>query len=168
MAQRREITVRRARVQDADVLADFVSRAGEERWTVNGAAVIERLGSVGFLLAERDSDLIGVLGWQVENLVVRLTDLLVASASERIVVGSALLSEMERAAAELQCEAVLLFLPRPTPAPLLAFCEELGYETQAVGELPRAWQDAAREGGLEDDDLVWMKRLRDTRVVSPL
>jgi len=34
--------------------------------------------------------------------------------------------------------------------------------------LPRVWQDAAREGGLEDEDVVQMKRLRDTRVVSPL
>ena len=168
MAQREGIAVRRAGVQDAGAIAAFVNRARGGQRTVDESTVIERFGSVGFLLAEREGDLVGVLGWQVENLVVRLTDLLVVPASERRVVSEALLSEMERAAAELQCEAVLLFLPRPTPATLLTFCGELGYESQVVGDLPRVWQDAAREGGLEDEDVVQMKRLRDTRVVSPL
>jgi N-acetylglutamate synthase-like GNAT family acetyltransferase len=168
MAQRQEITVRRAKVRDASTIAAFVNRAWRGREAVGESAVIERFGSVGFLLAEQDGDLVGMLGWQVENLVVRLTDFLVMLASDHAAVGQALLSEMERAANELQCEIVLLFLPRPAPAALAAFCEGLGYESRVVGDLPRVWRDAAHEGGLEDEETVWMKQLRDTRVVSPL
>jgi len=168
MAQQREITVRRAKVGDAGRIAAFVNRAWRGRREIDEMAVIERFGSVGFLLAERGGDLVGMLGWQAENLVVRLTDFLIGSVSERIAVIQALLTEMERSAAELQCEATLLFLPRPAPITLVEFCETLGYEVQVVADLPRAWRDAAHEGGLEDGETVLVKKLRDKRVLRPM
>lgn len=166
MIQQQKIAVRRAKVSDASRIAAFINRIWRVR--VDELAVIERFGSVGFLLAERDDDLIGMLGWQAENLVVRLTDFLVVSVSERVVVGQALLTEMEQLATELQCEVALLFVPRPAPLALVEFCEKLGYEPQVVRDLPRVWQDAAREGRLEDDDTVLVKLLRDERVLRPL
>ena len=86
MAQQQEITVRRAKPGDADRIATFVNDAWRGQQKVDGMAVIERFGSVGFLLAERDDALIGMLGWQAENLVVGLTDLLIGSASKRVAV----------------------------------------------------------------------------------
>lgn len=168
MAQEQEITVRRARARDAGVVAAFVNRALKGQAAVGAWAVIERLGGVGFLLAERGGHLVGMLGWQAENLVVRVTDLLIWPASERVAVGRTLLSEMERAATELQCEAALLFLPRPNPPALIEFCQALGYEPKAVADLPRAWQEAAREAHIGADETVLMKQLRDRRVTRPL
>jgi N-acetylglutamate synthase-like GNAT family acetyltransferase len=168
MAQQQEIAVRRARVRDASTIAAFVNRARQGRRKVDELAVIERLGSVGFLLAERDRALVGMLGWRAENFVVRITDFLIGLVSERVTVAQALLAEMERAAAELQCEAALLFLPRPTPSTLVEFCETLGYESKIVADLPRAWRDAALEGGLEGDEMVLVKKLREKRVLRPM
>ena len=168
MAQQQEITVRRAKVRDASGIAAFVNRAWQGRVKVDELTVIERLGSVGFLLAERDGDLVGMLGWRAENLVVRVTDFLVGPVSERVAISQALLAEMERAAAELQCEAALLFLPCPIPFPLVEFYKMFGYEPQIVADLPEAWRDAAREGQLDVDDDVLVKQLRDTRVLRPL
>ena len=130
--------------------------------------VIERLGSVGFLLAEEDGGLVGVLGWQAENLVVRVTDLLVRSVADRDAVTKALFAEMERSAAELQCEVALLFLPRPAPLALVEFYEMFGYESQVVADLPRAWRDAALEGHLDIDETVLVKKLRERRVLRPM
>jgi len=168
MAQQQEITVRRAKVRDASRIAAFVNRAWQGRVKVDELTVIERLGSVGFLLAERDGDLVGMLGWRAENLVVRVTDFLVGPVSERVAISQALLAEMERAAAELQCEAALLFLPRPIPFTLVEFYKMFGYEPQIVADLPEAWRDAAREGQLDVDDDVLVKQLRDKRVLRPL
>jgi len=162
-----EIAVRRARASDSGTIAAFVNRA-LARPVVDGHAVIERFGSVGFLLAERGGDLVGMLGWQAENLVVRVTDLLIWPASERVAVGRALISEMERAATELQCEAALLFLPRSSPTALIEFCQTLGYEPQVVASLPKVWQQAAREACMADDETVWMRQLRAGPVVRPL
>jgi len=168
MAQPQEITVRRARPSDAGKIAAFVNNAWQGQQEIDDMAVIERFGNVGFLLAERDNEIIGMLGWQVENLVVGLTDFLVKLASERIAVGQALLAEMERVANELQCEASLLFLPRPAPPALVEFWEPLGYKTQAVASLPAAWRAAAREGGLTDNDTVMVKKLRERLVFRPM
>ena len=168
MAQQQEITVRRAKPSDAGKIAAFVNNAWHGQQKIDDMAVIERFGSVGFLLAERDNELIGMLGWQVENLIVGLTDFLINPASERIVIAQALLAEMERAAHELQCETSLLFLPRPAPLTLVEFCETLDYESQVVASLLPAWQQTAREGGLEDDDTVMVKKLRERRILRPM
>lgn len=169
MAQRQEITVRRARASDAGTIAAFVNRARARTAAIDEQAVIERLGSVGFLLAERESHMVGLLGWQVENLVVRVTDLLIWPVSEHSVIGRALITRMEQAAAELQCEAALLFLPRLASSPrIVEFCQALGYKPRAVADLPKIWQEAAHEAHLSDDETVLMKQLRADRVVQPL
>jgi N-acetylglutamate synthase-like GNAT family acetyltransferase len=168
MASGPEITVRRARVSDSGTIAAFVNRALARPAAADEQAVIERFGSVGFLLAERGGVPMGMLGWQAENLVVRVTDLLIWPASERVAVGRALLSEMERAATELQCETVLLFLPRPSSPALIEFCQTLGYEPKVVADLPKVWQEAAREARMGDDETVLMRQLRAGPVVRPL
>jgi len=166
MAQ--EILVRRAKPGDADRMAAFVNQAWQGRSEYDRQAIVERFGSVGFLLAERSGDLVGILGWQVENLVVRVTDFLVWPASGRAAVGEALFSEMEQAAGVLQCEVAMLFPPKPTPAKLVEFGRTLGYEPQVVAGLVKAWREAAREAQMEDDDLVLMKQLRADRVLKPI
>ena len=164
-----EITIRRAKPSDAGKIAVFVNNAWHRPQQVDEKTVIQRFGTVGFLLAERDDELIGMLGWQVENLVVGLTDFLINPASERIAIGQTLLAEMERFAQELQCEAALMFLPRPTPPhTLIEFCETLKYESQTIASLVPAWQITARERGLEDDDTVMVKKLSDRRVLRPM
>ncbi len=61
------------------------------------------------MLAESDSRLVGVLGWRVENLVVRVVDLLVASTLDPLVISRALVDTMETESATLVA-AVLVFL----------------------------------------------------------
>ena len=194
MAQELETRVRRARVSDAGKIAAFVNLARAGRVEVDERAIIERFGNVGFLLAERGGHLVGMLGWQVENLVVRVTDLLVwvysptlrvysptasapphssfliphSSFSERVVVGRALFAEMERTATELQCEAALLFLRYPGSPQAAEFCKMLEYEPRIVASLPKMWQEAAYEARISDDESVWIKQLRADRVVQPV
>lgn len=166
MAQ--EIIVRRARPSDASEIAAFVNQAWRGKSELDRQTIVERFGGVGFLLAERGGDLVGMLGWRAENLVVRVTDFLVWPASERTAAGQALFSEMERAADTLQCEVALLFPPRPVPPQLIEFCQALGYEPQVVAGLAKAWREAARDARVEDDDLVLMKRLRTDRILRPM
>jgi N-acetylglutamate synthase-like GNAT family acetyltransferase len=168
MAQEQRITVRRAKPEDAGKIATLVNRAWRDRQKIDERAVLDRFGNVGFLLAERDGALVGLLGWQAENLVVRLTDFLITPTSERFDVGQALLAEMEQAARELECEATLLFLPRSTSSALAEFWETLGYESQVVADLPRAWKEAAKEAQIEENDTVRLKKLRERRVLRPM
>ena len=168
MAQEPDITVRRVRASDAQGVAAFVNSATTGRAAIDRLAVVERLGSVGFLVAEQRGDIVGMIGWQAENLVARVTDLLIGPVSERVAVGRALFERVEQAAGELQCEAVLLFVPCPASPEVAGFCQALGYEPRLVADLPRVWQEAARETETGQDGTVWMKQLRARRVVRPL
>jgi N-acetylglutamate synthase-like GNAT family acetyltransferase len=168
MTLQQEIMVRRAKPGDAGKIVAFVNTAWGGRRRIDDAAAIERFGSVGFLIAERDAEIIGMLGWQVENLVVGLTDLLIGSNADSMVVAEALLAEMEQAADELQCEVSLVFLPRPAPAALTEFCGFLGYESHTVAGLPAAWREAAYAGGFQDDDAIMVKKLREQQVFRPM
>lgn len=168
MAQGQEITVRRVKASDADDMAAFINRFLTGQAKIDRQRIIERFGSVGFMLAEWNGDLVGTLGWRAENLVVRVTDLLVGSAPDRAAVGRTLLAEMEQAAIELQCEVALLFLPRPAPPRLVEFCRTLGYEPLVVASLPQAWREVAREAHVGDDETLLIKELRSGRVSRPL
>ncbi len=161
-----EITVRRAKPGDAARIAAFVNRGLRE--PIDDFAVIERFGNVGLMVAEQAGDLVGVLGWRAENLVVRVTDLLLLAAPDSIAAARALLSGMDRAADELQCEVALLLLPRPYNPRLVEFCRTLGYESQPVAALPSAWQEAAHESGVASDEMILVKQLREGRVSRPL
>jgi N-acetylglutamate synthase-like GNAT family acetyltransferase len=166
MAQ--EVVVRRAKPGDAERIATFVNQAWQGRSEFDRQAVMERLGGAGFLLAERGGNLVGMLGWRTENLVVRVTDFLIWPASERTAAGQALFSEMEQAAVVLRCEVAVLFPPRPVSSQLIEFCKTLGYESRVVASLARAWREAAREARMEDYDLVLIKQLRADLVLRPM
>lgn len=166
MAESPGIRVRRARPSDAERIAAFVSRARPQK-PVTAAEVVERFGTVGFLLAEANGELVGILGWQVENLVVRVTDFLISPARLSLPVGQALLASMEEAAKELMCEAAILVVPSNTPPEVIQFWETFGYHLNDIASLPRAWQEAAREANPASDRVV-LKQLRLERILRPI
>jgi N-acetylglutamate synthase-like GNAT family acetyltransferase len=168
MRDEQRVVVRRAGVPDAGAVAAFVSTASQGRSQVDEVDVIERFGNVGFLLAERGGTLAGMVCWQAENLVVSVTDLLIWPASVREQVGAALFSEMERAAAELECEVALLFLPQSAPPAVVEFCSGFGYEEELVLDLPRPWREAAYQVEVGDNETLLLKRLRESPVSRPL
>jgi N-acetylglutamate synthase-like GNAT family acetyltransferase len=168
MAQERGIVIRRAKPSDASEIAAFINRI-LGKVSVDDITIIQSFGDEGYLLAERNGNLVGILGWRAENLVVRVTHFLIWPASECVAVGPSLFSEMEKAAATLQCEAALLLPPRSSlPSRQVEFFGALGYKPQAVASLPKAWREAAREAGLDDDDPVLVKQLREHRVLRPI
>lgn len=165
---KRGVLVRRARANDVDRVANFVNRALGGRHGIDVETVITRLGDVGFFLAEQDGKMVGLIGWSVENLVARVTDLLVWPSDRREELGSALFREMEEAARGLEAEAAVLFLPRSGRSELIEFGKVLGYEPQTVADMPRAWRETAYEAGREDDDEILVKQLRSQWVTRPL
>lgn len=160
------IRVRRARPADAESIAAFVNR-GHPQKPVTRAEVLQRFGTVGFLLAEADGELVGLLGWQVENLVVQVTDFLILPARLSLPVGQALLTAMEESTQELMCEAVILIVPTSTPPEVLQFWETFGYQPRDIASLPRAWREAAREAHPLQDRVI-LKQLRADRILRPI
>ena len=75
------IHVRRARPSDIDRIAAFVISAYSDTRAITREDVLAHFGEAGLTIAESNSELIGLIGWQAENLVARVTDLLVSPAN---------------------------------------------------------------------------------------
>lgn len=169
------VEVRRGRLADAAGIAAFVNAAHRNgtadsvyQQEVTRSHVVERFSQVGFMIAECGDQMVGLLGWQIENLVVRVTDYLVTVPDgEAPALAQALVDHMEAEACELRAEAALLFLPPHPSAELLTFWERLGYRAEHLDALGKACREAVAEWG-SASDRVMVKALRTDPVGRPL
>lgn len=159
--------VQRARPEQAEQIAQLFERlsGGQRQYTPH--QVMVNFGEKAYLVLRQNGDLLGIAGWQVENLVVRIDEVHV---DEDLPLGQALallLQAAEAASQELQCEIVLLFLPLNYQQHDELF-RSLGYSAQPVQSLGvRAWEEAARESS-STETYVMFKQLRSDRVLKPL
>ncbi|MDY0019782.1 MAG: hypothetical protein RBT47_07260 [Anaerolineae bacterium] len=162
-----DIKIRKARLSDTKVIAGLVDQARPTQPHLDPALVAERFSEVGFLLAEGGGKVVGMLGWQVENLVIRVTDFLLTPDVDRQTAGGALIAAMEEEGATLQAEASVLFLP-PHPDPALsAYWEGFGYTQRTVTDLPKSWREVAYEWD-DSTDQVMIKQLREDMTRRPI
>lgn len=160
-----EWSVARAKLRDSSIIADLINRVKKEK-RVAAHDIMEEFGDKAFLLLRSGNQLVGAAGWQVENLVARTTEIIIDPAVPSATALPALVSEMERASKDLQCEASLVFTPPDLSVD--ALWQGLGYERRMPHSLGVAvWQDAAKETyqpGLS----MYFKQLRQDRVLRPI
>lgn len=162
-----ELFVRRGRPQDATDIARFITRVTHGKKRMTREDVMAAFGEKAFLLLLRDSEISGVAGWQVENLVTRIDELYFAQGVTLDDAIPSLMQEVEDASTELQSEASLLFLP-PYLAQHVGAWRAVGYRPQTVQGLGvRAWQEAALDS-MPRGASLWFKQLREDRVLRPL
>ena len=111
--------------------------------------------------------MVGIAGWQVENLVTRTTDIFLEEHVNPQKALEILIKEVERASSELQSEASLIF-PLNELAAQEELWKQLGYEKRTPETLGvQAWQDSASEALTEGGALLF-KQLRQDRVLRPI
>jgi dephospho-CoA kinase len=121
--------------------------------------VMEAFGEKAFLLLRVDKQALGVIGWKVENLVACTDDVYIDSNVSFAEALGAMMSEVERASGELQCEISLLFLPVSFRIKGDVF-QTLGYQQRTIKSLGvRAWEEAAQES-MPPDSLMLFRVLR--------
>jgi dephospho-CoA kinase len=162
-----ELTVQRGRPRDSAGIAALITRlsGGARRPTEDD--IMAAFGEKAFLLLMADNQSVGLAGWQVENLVARTTDLYVDANIPLDNALKSLITEVEKASQDLQCEASLLFL-LPQQATQESIWKELGYSRRTPQTLGvQAWQDAAVESQPPNTILLF-KQLRMDRVLRPI
>jgi dephospho-CoA kinase len=159
--------VQRGRPRDSELIASIVTRLSSGKQKMSKLEVMEAFGDKAFLLLELNAQIIGLAGWQVENLVARTTDLYIEPAHLSDTALKSLISEVERSSQDLQCEASLLFL-LPEMAGYETAWQSLGYQKRTPETLGvQAWQDAANESRPPGTVLMF-KQLRSDRVLRPI
>jgi dephospho-CoA kinase len=150
----------------ADIAAVITRLSGGSR-SLQAGDIMESFGEKAYMLLLLGDRLVGVLGWQVENLVARLDDLYLEPILPLSEAAKLLLEEVAQASRQLQCEAALLFL-KPDQARHKDVWNGLGYTYRTIDQLGiRAWQDAARESQPQGSHLFF-NQLRQDRVLRPV
>lgn len=161
------LSLQRGKPRDAQKIADLITRLSKGKQTMTKDQAMEAFGEKAFLLLLMDQNLVGIAGWQVENLVARVTDLFLEHGIAPDQALPLMIHEVERASADLQCEASLIF----PPIDLVGFdsiWKHLGYERRAPEALGvQAWEDAARES-MPRGAALFFKQLRTDRVLRPI
>jgi len=160
-------SLQRGKPRDSQKIAELLTRLSKGKRSMNKDEVMEAFGEKAFLLLQLENELVGLAGWQVENLVARTTDLYLdpkASADKALPL---LLAEVEKASSDLQCEASLVF----PPMELVGFdsvWKHIGYERRSPDTLGvQAWTDAALES-MPKGSALFFKQLRTDRVLRPI
>jgi dephospho-CoA kinase len=160
-------SIQRGKPRDSQRIADLLTRLSKGRRSLNRDQVMEAFGDKAFLLLQMGNDLVGIAGWQVENLVARTTDLYLDPKVPVDEVLPLMMREVEKASTDLQCEASLVF----PPMELVGFdsvWKHIGYQRRSPDRLGvQAWTDAALES-MPPGSALFFKQLRTDRVLRPI
>lgn len=166
-AEAGELSVQRGRPRDSANIAGLITRLSGGANPQTQDDIMAAFGEKAFLLLTSGDQLVGLAGWQVENLVARTTDMYVDPSIPLEQALQTLVKEVERASQDLQCEASLIFVP-PQLATQEAIWKGLGYERRTPQTLGvQAWQDAALESQ-PPNTIMLFKQLRQDRVLRPI
>jgi dephospho-CoA kinase len=161
------LVIERAKPRQAGEIGKFISEISKGRRLMSESDVMAAFGEKAYLLLKLDENIVGLAGWQVENLVARVSDVFLQPG---LALGEAvriLMDEIEVASRELQSEILLLFLP-PHLARHSTVWDALGYSPRTPQDLKvSAWEEAAMES-LPVGTVMLFKQLRKDRVLKPV
>jgi dephospho-CoA kinase len=163
----RDVTVRRARPSDIPSILLLIQRATEGRVKMKRAELLLALGERSYFLGQTGSEIKAVFGWSIENLVARIDQVYFHPMEAVTVVGPPILNDIQEAADNLICEALMAFLSHDTTDPIRQLFSDNGYSLTNKELLPRAWKVAAEESQ-PDNAYIMLKILRDSRITQPM
>jgi dephospho-CoA kinase len=164
----RNFIVVRGKPRDSESIAKLINHLSKGQQKLSSDDVMASFGDRAYMLLQLQDQLVGIAGWQVENLVARTTELYMENEIDIQAGLEMLIAEVERASGDLQCEASLIF-PTPELASLDSVWKKLGYEPRAPTALGiQAWQDAAVESMPQGHSILLFKQLRQDRVLRPI
>ncbi|OGO37591.1 MAG: dephospho-CoA kinase [Chloroflexi bacterium RBG_16_57_11] len=162
-----EIVVHRARPREAEAIAGLITKLSGGVRKVTRQDIMAAFGEKAFLLLKVNGRPLGLAGWKVENLVACTDEVFIDKSLGFFEALGAMLSEVERASRELQCEISLLFLPIDYVNQETSL-HALGYKRRTIQSLGvRAWEEAAQES-MPARSIMLFKQLRRDRVLRPV
>ena len=164
------LEIRRAKPSDSANVAEFISASSQGELILHEDDMMERLFSKGYLIAFKESEVVGTIGWQTENLISGIEDFFVKETGLWSSVGQVLLDRAEQAISELSCEASLLFIHNSVASAAKPFLESREYEEkdpQNPSKVSREVREASREWFAEGTTMMYRKLL-ERRIMTPI
>ncbi|MDW8297915.1 MAG: dephospho-CoA kinase [Anaerolineae bacterium] len=160
------VDIRRGMPKNAERIAQVMNRLLGKNLT--RMDIMTAFGEKSYMLAEINGQIMGVIGFQVENLVTRVDEFLLVPEAPLEPVARALIQAVENASKELQSEVGFVYLPINAPMPIIQIFIKNGYKRVDLDaiEVP-PWREAAQESQPPNTQ-IFVKKLRPDRVLKPL
>lgn len=162
-----QLTIRRGMPGNAELIAGFLSQVSGR--PVSRMDVMLSFGQKSYLLAMDAAErVVGIIGWQVENLITRADEFYLAPNTPREPVIRALVEAVEEASKELQSEVGFILLPPSASGETIGAFQRSGYEATSLEAIRiPAWREAVHEM-VQGNPRILTKRLRADRVMKPI
>jgi dephospho-CoA kinase len=160
------VDIRRGMPKNAEQIAQVLNRMFGKNLT--RVDVLTAFGEKSYLLAEINGAIMGLTGFQVENLITRVDEFLLLPEAPIEPVARALIQAVENASKELQSEVGFVYLPLNAAAQVVQTFLTSGYERMELEAIQvPAWREAAQESQPPNTQ-IFAKKLRPDRVLKPL
>jgi dephospho-CoA kinase len=162
-----EVSIRRAKREDLNRMADLIATGTKGAIRPDLSEMMESLFSRAYLVAQVNDHVVGMIGWQTENLVAGLQDFYVLRDELWATLGQRMLDKVHDEVHSLSCEVSLVFVANQTGKKPIEFLESQGYEVFESKNLIPDWREAAVEWQPENSVLLY-KKLREQRIMVPM
>jgi dephospho-CoA kinase len=162
-----DITIHRAKRDDLEAMAQVIAVGTNGALNPDLSQMMESIFSRGYIVATAGEHVVGIAGWQTENLIAGLQDFYVIREDLWAAVGEKMLAMIHEEIDSLSCEVAIAFvLNQAGPGPI-EFLQSQGYQQAELNELGYMWEDAAKEWQPEDSVILY-KKLREQRIMVPM
>jgi dephospho-CoA kinase len=162
-----DVALRRAKRPDLEAMAKLIARATRGAKAPDMSEMMESLFSRAYLVATVNDYVVGIAGWQTENLIAGLQDFYVLRDDMWSIVGQKILDRIHAEVDNLSCEVALTFVLKQAGSKPIDFFESQGYKQAEGKDLGYMWKDAAIEWQPEDSVLLY-KKIREKRIMVPM
>ncbi|GAB4551485.1 MAG: hypothetical protein OHK0023_18490 [Anaerolineae bacterium] len=160
------VDIRRGMPKNAESIAQLINLMSGK--TLGRGDIMQAFGEKSYLLAELNGKLLGLAGFQVENLITRVDEFFIVPGGPSDVIARALIQSVEDASKQLQSEVGFVYLPLNATPQLVQSFVGSGYEPMELDAIKvPAWRDAAQESQ-PPNTRIMAKKLRPDRVLKPL
>lgn len=161
-----KVVVRRAKPSDVPAIAGLVNAARQNRSPFSREEIKERILQKGCRIAISRQGA-AMVGWQTENLVTLVDDFYIFPLTLLAELALPLLAEVEKAAGELACEAIIFFLEQNGPEEIFSLLLDKEYLPRQMESLHPYWQEVAQER-VGDGIVMMVKQVSDQVRIDPL
>jgi len=162
-----DITIHRAKRNDLEAMAQVIATCTNGALDPDLNQMMEAIFSRGYIVATAGNHVVGIAGWQTENLIAGLQDFYVVRQDLWTRVGEKMLAMIHEEIDSLSCEVAIAFVLKQAGSGPIEFLQSQGYQQAELRELGYMWEDAAKEWQ-PDDSVILYKKLRDQRIMVPM
>lgn len=160
------VKIRRGMPATADQIAQLINQQTGK--TLTRLDVMTSFGEKSYLLADMDNKIVGLAGFQVENLITRMDEFIILPGTPQAALAEALIGAVEQASKELQSEVGLMFVSNNAPPSISDVFNRMEYQKMELDTIKvPAWREAAEEAQ-PPNSMLFAKKLRAERVLKPL